>query len=86
MGVLKLGGIFEFLGSHNRCCTPCCRQPRQKFLISTKSGGPTLNPKLTPNDGGLSRKHIIECVDESLQRLKTDYIDLYQVIRVKYKL
>jgi aryl-alcohol dehydrogenase-like predicted oxidoreductase len=29
-----------------------------------------------PNDSGLSRKHIIQGVDESLQRLQTDYIDL----------
>ncbi len=31
-----------------------------------------------PNDFGLSRKHIFRTVDESLRRLKTDYIDLYQ--------
>jgi len=32
-----------------------------------------------PNDTGLSRKHIMQQVDESLQRLQTDYIDLYQI-------
>jgi aryl-alcohol dehydrogenase-like predicted oxidoreductase len=32
-----------------------------------------------PNDLGLSRKHILDAVDASLQRLGTDYIDLYQV-------
>jgi aryl-alcohol dehydrogenase-like predicted oxidoreductase len=32
-----------------------------------------------PNDGGLSRKHIIEGCDASLKRLGTDYIDLYQI-------
>ncbi|MFD6992368.1 aldo/keto reductase [Streptomyces sp. NPDC059943] len=31
-----------------------------------------------PNDAGLSRKHIIASVEESLRRLGTDYIDLYQ--------
>jgi aryl-alcohol dehydrogenase-like predicted oxidoreductase len=31
-----------------------------------------------PNDGGLSRKHIIAAVEASLRRLHTDYIDLYQ--------
>ncbi|MEM0048419.1 MAG: aldo/keto reductase [Ignisphaera sp.] len=33
------------------------------------------------NDWGLSRKHIMRAVKESLQRLKTDYIDLYQIHR-----
>jgi aryl-alcohol dehydrogenase-like predicted oxidoreductase len=32
-----------------------------------------------PNDVGLSRKHIIAGVENSLRRLQTDYIDLYQV-------
>ena len=31
-----------------------------------------------PNDGGLSRLHIMQAVEASLTRLKTDYIDLYQ--------
>ncbi len=31
------------------------------------------------NDKGLSRKHIIKAIDDSLKRLKTDYLDLYQV-------
>ena len=33
---------------------------------------------LGPNDAGLSRYHIIDGVDASLRRLRTDYIDLYQ--------
>jgi aryl-alcohol dehydrogenase-like predicted oxidoreductase len=32
-----------------------------------------------PNDGGLSRKHIIEGCNASLKRLNTDYIDLYEI-------
>jgi aryl-alcohol dehydrogenase-like predicted oxidoreductase len=32
-----------------------------------------------PNDLGLSRKHILQEVEASLKRLKTDYIDLYQI-------
>ena len=32
-----------------------------------------------PNDIGLSRKHILKSVEDSLRRLQTDYIDLYQV-------
>ena len=38
-----------------------------------------------PNDSGLSRKHIIKQVGDSLRRLKTDYIDLYQTHRWDYE-
>lgn len=34
-----------------------------------------------PNDRGLSRKHILSAIDDSLRRLGTDYVDLYQIHR-----
>ncbi len=34
-----------------------------------------------PNNRGLSRKHIMEAIDNSLRRLGTDYVDLYQIHR-----
>lgn len=34
-----------------------------------------------PNDSGLSRKHILESMNGSLRRLRTDYVDLYQAHR-----
>lgn len=34
-----------------------------------------------PNDAGLSRKHIVESVEGSLRRLRTDYLDLFQCHR-----
>lgn len=36
------------------------------------------------NDRGLSRKHIMSSIDASLRRLKTDYVDLYQIHRWDY--
>ncbi|AXT85531.1 aldo/keto reductase [Aeromicrobium sp. A1-2] len=38
-----------------------------------------------PNDTGLSRKHIMESIDGSLERLGTDYVDLYQAHRYDYE-
>jgi aryl-alcohol dehydrogenase-like predicted oxidoreductase len=35
----------------------------------------------SPNDAGLSRKHILAGIDESLRRLGTDHVDLYQIHR-----
>ena len=35
-----------------------------------------------PNDSGMSRVHIMQAVDDSLRRLKTDYVDLYYVHHV----
>ncbi len=32
-----------------------------------------------PNDVGLSRKHILDSIDASLERLQMDYVDLYQI-------
>jgi aryl-alcohol dehydrogenase-like predicted oxidoreductase len=48
---------------------------RQQIILATKVRGPMGR---TPNDQGLSRKHIVEAVEASLRRLQTDYIDLYQ--------
>ena len=51
------------------------RKNRPRVIIATKVMGP-MGPG--PNDTGLSRTHIMEGVEASLRRLKTDYIDLYQ--------
>jgi aryl-alcohol dehydrogenase-like predicted oxidoreductase len=52
---------------------------RESIEIFTKIYWPT-GPK-GHNDSGLSRKHILESIDASLRRLRTDYVDVYQTHR-----
>lgn len=52
---------------------------RESIEVFTKVYWPT-GPG-GPNDSGLSRKHIMESINGSLQRLRTDYVDLYQAHR-----
>lgn len=48
------------------------RRNREKMVIATKVGSETKE-----HGYDISKKHILKSVDESLQRLQTDYIDLY---------
>jgi len=54
-------------------------QRRESLEILTKVYWP-IGPQ-GPNDRGLSRKHVMEGIDGSLTRLRTDYVDLYQAHR-----
>ncbi len=54
-------------------------QRRESIEIMTKVFWPT-GPR-GHNDSGLSRKHIMESIDGSLSRLRTDYVDVYQAHR-----
>ncbi|MFC4808853.1 aldo/keto reductase [Paenibacillus sp. GCM10023250] len=49
---------------------------RQDVLLATKAG---IKNGEGPNAGGASRQHIFREVEASLRRLRTDYIDLYQI-------
>ena len=49
---------------------------RDQLLLATKA---RMHMGDGPNDAGLSRHHLIRACEASLRRLRTDYIDLYQV-------
>jgi 1-deoxyxylulose-5-phosphate synthase len=51
---------------------------REAYVLATKVFNPMGEG---PNDGGLSRKHILAGIDASLRRLGVDYVDLYQIHR-----
>ncbi|CAG5121737.1 unnamed protein product [Candidula unifasciata] len=53
------------------------RQTRDKFVIATKCRF-NMGTEHNVNNVGLSRRHITESIDRSLQRLHTDFVDLYQ--------
>ncbi|KAH8111861.1 voltage-gated potassium channel beta-2 subunit [Phellopilus nigrolimitatus] len=58
----EMGRVFKELGLR-----------RSEIIVTTKLFWGTGN---SPNDGGLSRKHIIEGTQESLDRLRMDYVDV----------
>jgi aryl-alcohol dehydrogenase (NADP+) len=55
---------------------------RENVVIATKVFNPMSDD---PNDRGLSRKHILSSIDNSLKRLQMDYVDLYQIHRWDYE-
>lgn len=65
------GGVAEtFIGNWMR------GKSRDRIVIATKVRG---RMGIGPNDEGLSRAHIMSAAEGSLRRLRTDYIDLYQM-------
>ncbi len=70
----SLGASEEVLGRALRDFGP----PREQVVIATKVFYPVGDD---PNQRGLSRKHIMHAIDNSLRRLGTDYVDLYQIHR-----
>jgi len=70
----SVGGSEEVLGRALKEFGP----PRDRLVIATKVFNPMGDD---PNQCGLSRKHIHHAIDDSLRRLQTDYVDLYQIHR-----
>ncbi len=72
--VYSLGASEEVLGRALKDFGPS----REQTIVATKVCSP-MGP--TPNEVGLSRKHIMHGIDNSLRRLGMDYVDLYQIHR-----
>ena len=75
--VYSLGASEEILG---RALKDFAQ--RDEVVIATKLHG---KMREGPNGGGLSRKAILSEIDNSLKRLETDYVDLYQIHRWDYE-
>jgi len=73
----SVGASEEILGRAVRDFGP----GRDRVVLSTKVYQPMGDD---PNLRGLSRKHIRHSIDDSLRRLGTDYVDLYQIHRFDY--
>jgi aryl-alcohol dehydrogenase-like predicted oxidoreductase len=74
--IYPVPGTIETAGRTEEVVGRWLKGRRQQVVLGTKCGvrvGPG------PNDAGLSRQHILGAADASLRRLRTDYIDLYQV-------
>ena len=63
-GESYMGEVFKDIGAE-----------RRHLVLSTKVYWPFSDDD--PNDRGLSRKHVLESIDGSLERMGTDYIDIY---------
>jgi aryl-alcohol dehydrogenase-like predicted oxidoreductase len=74
--VYPLGATLETVGRTEEYIGRWLKGRREHIVLATKFFGKT---GTDPNDQGGSRKHIMKAVEESLRRLQTDYIDLYQM-------
>jgi len=74
--VYPLGGGANTVGRTEEIVGAWMVGKRHDYIVATKCVGRT-GRKVW--DQGMSRKHILDAIDASLKRLKTDYVDLYQL-------
>ena len=74
--VYPLGGGRSTAGRTEEIVGGWLKGKRASFIVATKCVG-QMGPK--PWDQGMSRKHILDAIEGSLRRLKTDYVDVYQL-------
>lgn len=74
--VYPVGGGFQTAGRTEEIVGRWLEGRRHDFIVATKCGGAMSE---RPWDRGASRKHVFDAIDASLRRLRTDYVDLYQL-------
>ncbi|HEX3917915.1 MAG TPA: aldo/keto reductase [Caulobacteraceae bacterium] len=74
--VYPLGGGGNTVGRTEEIVGAWLEGKRHDYIVATKCVGRTGRRAW---DQGMSRKHILDAIDASLKRLKTDYVDLYQL-------
>jgi aryl-alcohol dehydrogenase (NADP+) len=74
--VYPLGGGANTVGRTEEILGNWLAGKRHDYIVATKCVGRTGRK---PWDQGMSRKHVLDAIDASLRRLKTDYVDLYQL-------
>lgn len=74
--VYPLGGTLDTVGRTEEIVGRWLAGKRQRFIVATKAVA-----EVGPSrwDQGASRKHLLDAIDHSLRRLRTDYVDLYQL-------
>ncbi len=65
-------------GTSEKIIGPAIKANRRRWILATKVGN-AMTAK--PHDGGLSRRWVLQACDDSLQRLQTDYVDIYYLHR-----
>jgi len=71
-----LGGKLTDMGRTEEILGKWLKGRREQFIVATKCSGKVGE---APWQQGTSRKHVMRAIDDSLRRLGTDYVDLYQV-------
>jgi aryl-alcohol dehydrogenase-like predicted oxidoreductase len=74
--VYPIGGTLETNGRTEEILGRWLAGRRHDFILATKCFGAM---SARPWDRGSSRKHVLDAIDASLERLQTDYVDLYQL-------
>jgi aryl-alcohol dehydrogenase-like predicted oxidoreductase len=74
--VYPLGGSLDTVGRTEDILGRWLQGRRHEFVVATKCAGAM---GARPWDRGASRKHVLDAIEGSLRRLRTDYVDLYQL-------